>query len=236
MGLESVNRGIVWSSFWEKMFPSLLPSGESMLKSFYLVCFQIDWMRRISCTSAIDQNTVTFHKGKWHIKQFLKECVFCYIFGHLSISSVFFTDHKVLSSARQSVISEKSGGTPLYQFSPHTSVSHSSPNVSLYHSHNPLPREGERLSFTLEDTFRELDEFQEDPPLFLEENSWEGEESEFSDPTLALLNHESFQVRWVTLYPFSSLSLSLSPPTSGSSPLGHFLYFSLETELIASEP
>uniref|UniRef100_A0A3Q1GUP9 SH3 domain and tetratricopeptide repeats 2 n=1 Tax=Acanthochromis polyacanthus TaxID=80966 RepID=A0A3Q1GUP9_9TELE len=76
----------------------------------------------------------------------------------------------------------------------------SSPRVSVYHSHNPLPREGERLSFTLDDTFRELDEFQEDPPLFLEENSWDGEESELSDPTLTLLNHEHFQEEFLPLY------------------------------------
>ncbi|KAM4554997.1 SH3 domain and tetratricopeptide repeat-containing protein 2 isoform 1-T1 [Odontesthes bonariensis] len=109
-------------------------------------------------------------------------------------------DHKVLTSARQSVMSEKSGGTPPYQSSPRASVSHSSPRVSLYQSHNPLPREGEHLSFTLEDTFRELDEFQEDPPLFLEENSWDGDESELSDPTLTLLNHEHFQEDFLPLY------------------------------------
>lgn len=91
-------------------------------------------------------------------------------------------------------MSEKSGGTPPYHSSPRTSLSHSSPRLSFYQSYNPLPREGERLSFTLDDTFRELDEFQEDPPLFLEENSWEGEDSEFSDPTLTLLNQEHFQV------------------------------------------
>ncbi|GLD61986.1 SH3 domain and tetratricopeptide repeat-containing protein 2 isoform X2 [Lates japonicus] len=109
-------------------------------------------------------------------------------------------DHKVSSSTRQSVMSERSGGTPPYQSSPRASLSHSSPRLSLYHSHNPLPREGERLSFTLDDTFRELDEFQEDPPLFLEENSWEGEESELSDPTLTLLNHEHFQEDFLPLY------------------------------------
>ncbi|XP_061581809.1 SH3 domain and tetratricopeptide repeat-containing protein 2 isoform X2 [Cololabis saira] len=109
-------------------------------------------------------------------------------------------DDKIFSTPRQSVVSEKSAGTLQHQFSTHTSVSHSSPNVSLYHSHNPLPREGERLSFTLEDTFRELDEFQEDPPLFLEENSWEGEESELSDPTLTLLNLQAFQEDLLPLY------------------------------------
>ncbi|KAM9741402.1 SH3 domain and tetratricopeptide repeat-containing protein 2 isoform 2-T2 [Menidia menidia] len=108
-------------------------------------------------------------------------------------------DHKVLSSARQSVMSEKSGGTPPYQSSPRASLSYSSPRVSFYQSYNPLPRE-ERLSFALEDTFREMDEYQEDPPLFLEENSWDGEESEFSDPTLTLLNHEHFQEEFLPLY------------------------------------
>lgn len=91
-------------------------------------------------------------------------------------------------------MSEASGETPPYHSSPRASVSHSYPRLSVCHSHNPLPQEGERLSFTLDDTFRELDEFQEDPPLFLEENSWEGDESELSDPTLTLLNREHFQV------------------------------------------
>uniref|UniRef100_A0A7N6A7V7 SH3 domain-containing protein n=1 Tax=Anabas testudineus TaxID=64144 RepID=A0A7N6A7V7_ANATE len=106
----------------------------------------------------------------------------------------------VPTSTRQSVMSEKSGGTPPYHSSPRPSLSHSSPRVSLYQSHNPLPLEGEHLSFSLDDTFRELDEFHEDPPLFLEENSWEGEESELSDPTLTLLNHQHFlySFMWVT--------------------------------------
>lgn len=94
---------------------------------------------------------------------------------------------KFPTSTRQSVMSEKSGGT-----SPRPSLSQSS--LSHCPSHNPLPHEGEHLSFNLDDTFRELDEFQEDPPLFMEENSWEGEESELSDPTLMLLNHQHFQV------------------------------------------
>ncbi|XP_044062330.1 SH3 domain and tetratricopeptide repeat-containing protein 2 isoform X2 [Siniperca chuatsi] len=111
-------------------------------------------------------------------------------------------DHNVPTSTRQSIVSERSGGTPPYHSSPRASLSHSYPRLSLYHSisHNPLPREGERLSFTLEDTFRELDEFQEDPPLFLEDNSWEGEESELSDPTLTLLNCEHFQDDFLPLY------------------------------------
>lgn len=81
-----------------------------------------------------------------------------------------------------------------YQSSPPISVSHFSPRLSFYHSHNTLPREGEHLSFPLEDTFQELDEFQEEPPLFMEESSWDREESELSDPTLTLLNHQHFQV------------------------------------------
>lgn len=92
-------------------------------------------------------------------------------------------------------MSERSEGTTLYQSSPRASVSYSSPRASFHHSHNPLPGEGERISFNLEDTFKELDEFQEDPPLLVEENSWEGDESELSDPTLTLFNQEHFQVR-----------------------------------------
>ncbi|KAM3613018.1 uncharacterized protein V6R79_018824 [Siganus canaliculatus] len=109
-------------------------------------------------------------------------------------------DRHVSTSTRQSAMSERSGGTPPYHSSPRTSVSHSNPRQSLYHSHNPLPQEGERLSFTLDDTFRELDEFQEDPPLFLDENSWEGEDSENSDPTLTLLNQGNFQESFLPLY------------------------------------
>ncbi|XP_045886985.1 SH3 domain and tetratricopeptide repeat-containing protein 2 isoform X4 [Micropterus dolomieu] len=109
-------------------------------------------------------------------------------------------DHNIPTSTRQSVMSERSGGTPPYHSSPRPSFSHSYPRLSLYHSHSPLPHDGERLSFTLEDTFRELDEFQEDPPLFLEDNSWEAEQSEISDPTLTLLNREHFQEDFLPLY------------------------------------
>uniref|UniRef100_A0A8C3ATQ2 SH3 domain and tetratricopeptide repeats 2 n=1 Tax=Cyclopterus lumpus TaxID=8103 RepID=A0A8C3ATQ2_CYCLU len=116
-----------------------------------------------------------------------------FIATHSCTVSVLSPDHKVPASTRQSVVSDKSAGTPPYHSSPRTSLSYSSPRLSLYQSLNPLPREGERLSLILDDTFREMDEFQEDPPLFLEENSWEGEDSEFSDPTLTLLNHERFQ-------------------------------------------
>ncbi|TNM98820.1 hypothetical protein fugu_013384 [Takifugu bimaculatus] len=109
-------------------------------------------------------------------------------------------EQNVPSSARQSVMSERSGGTPPYHSSPRPSLSQSHPRLSHYHSYNTLPHEGERLSFSLDDTFRELDEFQEDPPLFLEENSWEREDSEHSDPTLTLLNCTHFQENFLPLY------------------------------------
>lgn len=104
------------------------------------------------------------------------------------------SDQNVPSSARQSVMSERSGGTPPYHSSPRPSLSQSHSRLPHQHSHNAVPHEGERLSFSLHDTFRELDEFQEDPPLFMEENSWEGQDSEHSDPTLTLLNCSHFQV------------------------------------------
>ncbi|XP_056139425.1 SH3 domain and tetratricopeptide repeat-containing protein 2 isoform X2 [Lampris incognitus] len=109
-------------------------------------------------------------------------------------------DHKAPASTRQSLVSEKSGGTPPYQSSPCPSLSHSSPRPSVYQSHNPLWRDGEPLSFTLDDTFRELNEFQEDPSIFLEENSWEGDEYELSDPTLILLNQNHFKEDFLPLY------------------------------------
>uniref|UniRef100_H3DI48 SH3 domain and tetratricopeptide repeats 2 n=1 Tax=Tetraodon nigroviridis TaxID=99883 RepID=H3DI48_TETNG len=95
---------------------------------------------------------------------------------------------------------ERSGGTPPYHSSPRPSLSQSHSRLPHHHSHNAVPHEGERLSFSLDDTFRELDEFQEDPPLFLEENSWEGEDSEHSDPTLTLLNCSHFQENLLPLY------------------------------------
>ncbi|KAM8910445.1 SH3 domain and tetratricopeptide repeat-containing protein 2 isoform 2-T2 [Spinachia spinachia] len=109
-------------------------------------------------------------------------------------------DHKIPASTRHSVMSERSERASPYHFSPRTSVSMPSPRLSFYQSHNPLLPEGERLSFPVDDTFKEMDEFQEDPPLFFEENSWEGEDSEFSDPTLTLLNHEHFQEDFLPLY------------------------------------
>ncbi|XP_037317814.2 SH3 domain and tetratricopeptide repeat-containing protein 2 isoform X2 [Pungitius pungitius] len=131
-------------------------------------------------------------------------------------------DHKIPASTRHSVMSEKSEGASTYLSSPRTSVSLPSPRLSFYQSHNPLPREGERLSFHVDDTFKEMDEFQEDPPLFLEENSWEGEDSEFSDPTLTLLNHEHFQEDFLPLYDlkYSFLWVTFSGKTEDEL-LGH---------------
>ncbi|XP_064875950.1 SH3 domain and tetratricopeptide repeat-containing protein 2-like isoform X2 [Oncorhynchus nerka] len=93
-------------------------------------------------------------------------------------------EHKPPTSSRQSIISEKSDTTLPYHFS--------------YASQNALGRggDGELLSFSLDDTFREMNEFQDDPPLFLEE----GEESEGCDPTLTLLNMHHFQEDFLPLY------------------------------------
>ncbi|XP_062332333.1 SH3 domain and tetratricopeptide repeat-containing protein 2 isoform X3 [Osmerus eperlanus] len=113
-------------------------------------------------------------------------------------------DPKTPTSTRQSLISEKSGGTPPYHSSPRASVSQPSPRPSprpsLHQSQNPVGRDGELLSFSLEDTFRELDVFQDNPPLFLEDASWEGDEGELCDPTLTLLNHSNFQESFLPLY------------------------------------
>eukprot|EP00063_Salmo_salar_P093698 XP_014068533.1 PREDICTED: SH3 domain and tetratricopeptide repeat-containing protein 2-like isoform X1 [Salmo salar] len=111
-------------------------------------------------------------------------------------------EHKPPASARQSIISEKSDATPPYHSSPRPSLSHSSPRPSFYASQNALGRggDGELLSFSLDDTFREMNEFQEDPALFLEEGSWEGVESEVCDPTLTLLNMHHFQEDFLPLY------------------------------------
>ncbi|KAG7464775.1 hypothetical protein MATL_G00169220 [Megalops atlanticus] len=96
-------------------------------------------------------------------------------------------------SARQSMISEKSD-TPPY---------HSSPRPSVYASQSHLERDNEALSFTLDDTFKEMDEFEEDPPHFLDESSWEAEEAELYDPTLTLLNQDQFQESFRALYDLS---------------------------------
>ncbi|XP_064181352.1 SH3 domain and tetratricopeptide repeat-containing protein 2 isoform X2 [Anguilla rostrata] len=96
-------------------------------------------------------------------------------------------------SARQSVFMEKSDSPPFP----------SSPRLSVYASQSLLDQDGEPLSFSLEDTFKEMDEFEEDPALFLEEGAWEGEEGEACDPTLALLNEDGFRESYRELYDLS---------------------------------
>ncbi|XP_072295887.1 SH3 domain and tetratricopeptide repeat-containing protein 2 isoform X2 [Eucyclogobius newberryi] len=107
-------------------------------------------------------------------------------------------EYKASSSARQSLMSEKNDETPPYHSSPRNSVSQPSPRPSFHQPHGT--REGERLPFDPEDIFKELDEFQEEPPRFLDESSWDGDESELSDPTLTLLNQEHFQDEFLPLY------------------------------------
>ncbi|XP_057206195.1 SH3 domain and tetratricopeptide repeat-containing protein 2 isoform X4 [Triplophysa rosa] len=91
---------------------------------------------------------------------------------------------------RKSTISEKSDATPY----------HSSPRPSFYTSRNHLERDAEVLSFSLEDTFREMDEYEEDPLTFMDEGIWEADEAEMADPILTFLNLENFQDSLETLY------------------------------------
>uniref|UniRef100_A0A8C5CTW0 SH3 domain and tetratricopeptide repeats 2 n=1 Tax=Gadus morhua TaxID=8049 RepID=A0A8C5CTW0_GADMO len=141
----------------------------------------------------------------------LDDCDFMYIRNRPK------QDHKALASARQSVISEWSAGTPSFHHhhstfslpSPRAPVSplSRSPRPASYHPAFSSLRPGhadaaEPLSFAPEDTFRELDELQEDPAFYLEDRSWEGEEAaaELSDPTLDLLDHHEFQEGFAPLY------------------------------------
>ncbi|XP_059919096.1 SH3 domain and tetratricopeptide repeat-containing protein 2 isoform X2 [Gadus macrocephalus] len=151
----------------------------------------------------------------------LDDCDFMYIRNRPK------QDHKALASARQSVISERSAGTPSFPHhrstfslpSPRAPVSplSRSPRPASYHPAFSSLRPGhaaadaaadadaaaEPLSFAPEDTFRELDELQEDPAFYLEDRGWEGEEAaaaELSDPTLDLLDHPEFQEGFAPLY------------------------------------
>ncbi|CAL8271145.1 unnamed protein product [Boreogadus saida] len=141
----------------------------------------------------------------------LDDCDFMYIRNRPK------QDPKALASARQSVISERSAGTPSFHHhrstfslpSPRAPVSplSRSPRPASYHPAFSSLRPGhadaaEPLSFAPEDTFRELDELQEDPAFYLEDRSWEGEEAaaELSDPTLDLLDHHEFQEGFAPLY------------------------------------
>ncbi|XP_018612031.2 SH3 domain and tetratricopeptide repeat-containing protein 2 isoform X2 [Scleropages formosus] len=102
-------------------------------------------------------------------------------------------EQKTQISARQSLISEKSDMLPY----------HSSPRSSVYTSQIHLERDCEVLSFSLDDTFREMDEFEEDPQLFQEESSWEVEEAELCNPLITLLNQDHFQESFRSLYDLS---------------------------------
>ncbi|KAM9469926.1 SH3 domain and tetratricopeptide repeat-containing protein 2 isoform 1-T1 [Clarias gariepinus] len=101
-------------------------------------------------------------------------------------------EQKTLADTRKSIILEHSG-TPPYQ---------SSPRPSFYASQSCLDRDNEAFSFSLEDTFREMDEYEDDPP-FMDEGIWETEEAEFPDPILTLLNLDHFQDSFHALYDLS---------------------------------
>ncbi|XP_060783653.1 SH3 domain and tetratricopeptide repeat-containing protein 2 isoform X3 [Neoarius graeffei] len=94
--------------------------------------------------------------------------------------------------ARKSIILEHSD-TPPY---------HPSPRPSFYASQSCLDKDNEAFSFNLEDTFREMDEYEEDPP-FMDEGIWDTEEAEFVDPILTLLNLDHFQESFHALYDLS---------------------------------
>ncbi|XP_076877184.1 SH3 domain and tetratricopeptide repeat-containing protein 2 isoform X3 [Brachyhypopomus gauderio] len=92
-----------------------------------------------------------------------------------------------------STISEKSDTTPIQ----------SSPRPSFYASQSYLERDQEALSFNPEDTFREMDEFEEDPPNYTNEGMWENDEAEVTEPTLTLLNTDHFEDPMLALYDLS---------------------------------
>lgn len=92
--------------------------------------------------------------------------------------------------AKKSTGLEKSG-TPPYR---------SSPQPSFYASQSYISdRDQEALSFSLEDTFRELDEYEEDPP-YMDEDIWETEEPGLVDSILTFLNLDHFQDSYEPLY------------------------------------
>ncbi|KAK3563833.1 hypothetical protein QTP86_002733 [Hemibagrus guttatus] len=79
---------------------------------------------------------------------------------------------------------------------------HSSPRPSFYASQSCLDRDNEAFSLSLEDTFREMDEYEEDPP-FMDEGIWETEEAEIVDPILTILNLDHFQDSFHAFYDLS---------------------------------
>ncbi|XP_051514087.1 SH3 domain and tetratricopeptide repeat-containing protein 2-like isoform X2 [Myxocyprinus asiaticus] len=103
------------------------------------------------------------------------------------------SEQKTPVDQRKSTISEKSD-TPPY---------HSSPRPSFHASWNHLKWDSEVLSFSLDDTFQEMDEYEEDPASFMEECIWEPDEAERCDPILTLLNLEYFQDFFQSLYDLS---------------------------------
>ncbi|XP_059371749.1 SH3 domain and tetratricopeptide repeat-containing protein 2 isoform X1 [Carassius carassius] len=103
------------------------------------------------------------------------------------------SEQKSTVDQRKSTVSEKSDATPY----------HSSPRQSFYASWNHLYQDSEVFSFSMEDTFREMDEYEEDPPNFMDEGIWETDEAERCDPILTLLNLEYFQDTFQTLYDLS---------------------------------
>ncbi|XP_051505885.1 SH3 domain and tetratricopeptide repeat-containing protein 2 isoform X2 [Myxocyprinus asiaticus] len=103
------------------------------------------------------------------------------------------SEQKTPVDQRNSTISEKSD-TPPY---------HSSPRPSFHASRNHLERVPDVLSFSLDDTFREMDEYEEDPANFMDDGIWEADEAERCDPILTLLNLEYFQDSFQTFYDLS---------------------------------
>ncbi|XP_066505491.1 SH3 domain and tetratricopeptide repeat-containing protein 2 [Hoplias malabaricus] len=102
-------------------------------------------------------------------------------------------EHKTPVDVRKSTLSEKSETSPY----------HSSPRTSFYASQIHLEREPETFSFSLDDTFREMDEYEEDPPNYMDESIWETDEAEFVDPVLMLLNLDHFQDTFQPLFDHS---------------------------------
>ncbi|XP_060740738.1 SH3 domain and tetratricopeptide repeat-containing protein 2 isoform X5 [Tachysurus vachellii] len=101
-------------------------------------------------------------------------------------------EQKTPVDTRKSIILEHSD-TPPY---------HSSPRPSFYASQSCLDRDNEAFSISLEDTFREMDDYEEDPP-FMDEGIWETEEAEIVDPILILLNLDHFQDTFHAFYDLS---------------------------------
>ncbi|XP_053486822.1 SH3 domain and tetratricopeptide repeat-containing protein 2 isoform X2 [Ictalurus furcatus] len=118
-------------------------------------------------------------------------------------------EQKTPVDARKSIILEHID-TPSY---------HSSPLPSFYASQSCLDRDNEAFSFSLEDTFREMDEYEEDPP-FMDEGICETEEAEFVDPILTLLNLDYFQDSFHALY---DLSYSFLDTVFGGLPVDEVL-------------